>query len=382
MAALKSGELSQDAIQASVERVEALKSKYIANVATPTFSLADVEARYSRQSALASKIYAKSTTVVRSTVGTFPISSNPGKKIVLVSPEKAPKGGGAVDGDNGEGKTRESCTPPTYLDVLRTHDQNVTEVQFHDGIPLSTDTEKLIKEADTVIFASRNASSHPHQRNFGIELGKQLGDRLIVVATCDPYDFLNDGERIKNYVTIYEPTIPAFSSAVDIIFGKAKPLGTLPVSIPPLKHDIRVSTKSDEDVRHIWTIWQQVFPRWPVKLERLAQNLRQDHGRHFIHQKGFVMSYFFTLGNSNFGKITAVGVLPEYRGKGLGTALIARARGALTQGPALKNLQIGSVFPRFWPAVPIEFPLETKNFLLHRGSHGFLLLQTPSLIVF
>ncbi|KAH7377982.1 putative beta-N-acetylglucosaminidase [Cadophora sp. MPI-SDFR-AT-0126] len=363
--AVKSGELSQDAIQASVARVEALKSKYVSNASIPTSTLADSEARNSRQASLASKVYAKSTTVVRSVSGSFPIAPDPNKKTVFISPGKTPSGGGAVE--SGEEKTREPYTPSAYIDLLRIHDPRIVDVRFHDGIPLSPEDEEHIAGADSIIFATRNASLSPYQKAYGLSLGEKFGDKLIVIATCDPYDFLEEKDGIRNYITIYEPTIPAFKSAVDIIFGMTKPLGSLPVGTQTTKYDIWPLSKSDEDALHVWTLWQTIFPDWPMELKRLTHNLRQKNGHHFIHENGFVMTFFFSLDGINHGKITAVGVLPECRGKGIGSALIAKARAALTNQGQLKSLQIGSVFPRFWPGVPIDLSQEAKDFFLRRG---------------
>lgn len=373
--AVKSGELSQDDIQASVARVEALKSKYVKCTST-TWLLKEADTRNFRQASLASEIYAKSTTVVRSVTGSFPVVPSSKQKIVFLSPGKTPAGGGAVE--SGDEKTREPYTPSTYIDLLRSQAPNIVDIRFHDGIPLSSADEKRVADADIIIFATRNASLSPYQKKFGLSLGKFFGAKLITIATCDPYDFLEEKDVIKNYITIYEPTIPAFKSVVDIIFGITKPLGSLPVGRPYTVLDIRRLSRSDEDILQLWNIWQDLFPKWPMELKRLAIILRQDHGHHFIHEKGFVMSYFFSLEGRNYGKITAVGVLPEYRGKGLGTALICKAREALTNEGPLKSLQFGSVFPRFWPAVPIEFPQETKDFLLHRGS---LPLHSQELVV-
>lgn len=94
-------------------------------------------------------------------------------------------------------------------------------------------------------------------------------------------------------------------------------------------------------------------------------------GQHYIHEKGFCLSF---LADGAHGKIAAVGVLPEYRGKGLGTAFIEKAKAELTNlarangGSELKSLDIGSGTPRFWPQMPMDFPPEVKDFFLHRGS--------------
>ncbi|CZS92907.1 uncharacterized protein RAG0_03417 [Rhynchosporium agropyri] len=155
-------------------------------------------------------------------------------------------------------------------------------------------------------------------------------------------------DEIQNYVTMYEPILPAFKSAMDVIFGITTPIGALPVGSVPKIHHIRRLSKSDEEISQLWNLWQKIFPKWPVELKRLATNLRGEHSHHFIREKGFVMSYIFSLDGINHGKITAVGVLPEY------------------QGTWPRNCFLGSVFPHFWPGVPIDFPQETKDFLLHR----------------
>lgn len=107
--AVRSGELSQEAIEVSIGRVKALKTKFLSDSFKP--GSVDVTA----QERLASEVYAKSTTIVRSEPEAFPLSTN--QNIVFVSPGNTPLGGGAVD--SGEEKTREPYTPATYIDLLR-----------------------------------------------------------------------------------------------------------------------------------------------------------------------------------------------------------------------------------------------------------------------
>ena len=307
--AVKAGELLQKDIAASVDRVRNLKDRYLfSNSPIPTSTLATSEARNTKQSSLASEIYAKSTTVVRSVPRSFPLSSYPKKKIVFVSPGKAPVGGGAVE--SGEEKTREYYTPASYIDLLRAQDPNVLDVRFHGGTAISADGENQIAEADAVIFATRNASLSSYQKEYGLALGKKLGEKLIVVATCDPYDFLEEKDEIKNYITIYEPTIPAFKSAVDIIFGVTKPLGTLPVGIPLTQHEIRPFTNSEADIDKLWSLWHVVFPKWPIERPRLSKLLGAKNGLHYFHDKGFCISY---LMDGPQAKIAAVGKVKKFR---------------------------------------------------------------------
>ncbi|KAH6666066.1 hypothetical protein B0J14DRAFT_205992 [Halenospora varia] len=138
---------------------------------------------------------------------------------------------------------------------------------------------------------------------------------------------------------------------------------------PPIKHAIRDLTSSDEDLEKIWQMWQTIFPEWPIERQRMEKILHQLPGQHYIHEKGFCLSF---LTDGSHGKIAAIGVLPEYRGKGLGTAFMKNAQAKLrnvarTNEGELKSLEIRSQTPRFWPQVPIDFPQEVKDFFLHRG---------------
>jgi beta-N-acetylhexosaminidase len=367
--AVKSGELSQKAIQSSVDRVRSLKAKYAVQSSAISLEtkLQDSKSRIAVHAALAADIYAKSATVVRSEPGLVPIS--PKRKIAFVSPGKTPVGGGAVE--SGEEKTREPYTPASYIDLIRLHNPDAVDIRFHDGFKLSAEEEKHISDSEVIIFATRNASLSAYQKEFGLSLGKKYGKKLIVVATCDPYDFLEETAEIKNYITIYEPTIPAFKAAVDIIFGVAKAQGSLPVGNPSTKHDFRDLTNWDEDFEHLWQLWKTIFPKWPIERQRMLNFLTQLPGRHFIHEKGFCLSFL----DGQRGRIAAVGVLPEYRGKGLGTAFLTKAQAELRNmarangDGELKSLEIGSNAPRFWLGVQTDFPQEVKDFFVHRGMY-------------
>lgn len=142
----------------------------------------------------------------------------------------------------------------------------------------------------------------------------------------------------------------------------------------PAKHDIRNLTDSEDDFGKICQLWQTIFPKWPIDPQRLGRLLYGLPGLHYIHEKGFCLSF---LDDGKHGKIAAVGVLPEYRGKGLGIALMETAQAGLRRaacedgGGGLSLLEIGSLAPRFWPQVPVDFPPEVGQFFLNRGiSHA------------
>jgi beta-N-acetylhexosaminidase len=106
--AVRSGELSQEAIEYSVGRVNALKSKFLSG------SSGTGKVDIATQESIASEVYARSTTVVRSESDALPLSAT--QKIVFVSPGRTILGRGAVE--SGEEKTRELYTPVIYIDLL------------------------------------------------------------------------------------------------------------------------------------------------------------------------------------------------------------------------------------------------------------------------
>lgn len=136
------------------------------------------------------------------------------------------------------------------------------------------------------------------------------------------------------------------------------------------EHEIRDFTKSDDDCEKIWQMWQSIFPKWPIERQRLQKVLQKLPGLHYLHENGFCLSF---LKNGVDGRIAVVGVLPDYRCKGLGAAFLEKARIGLRNASQangsneLKSLQIGSFAPRFWPQMPMDFPQEVKDFFIHRG---------------
>lgn len=136
------------------------------------------------------------------------------------------------------------------------------------------------------------------------------------------------------------------------------------------QYDLRELTSSEEDIQQAWKLWHTIFLDWPIDQERFAGLLFGMKGQHWIHEHGFCLSYYSKSGNS--GNIAAIGVLPEYRRKGLGNALLEKGRVGLKNAAKnadreLNSLAIGSIFPRFWYRVPTSVSPDAKEFLSHRG---------------
>ncbi|RKL27149.1 hypothetical protein BFJ72_g13382 [Fusarium proliferatum] len=139
-----------------------------------------------------------------------------------------------------------------------------------------------------------------------------------------------------------------------------------------IQYDLRELTSSEEDIQQAWQLWHIIFPDWPIEQERFAGLLFGLKGQHWIHEHGFCLSYYSKSGNS--GNIAAIGVLPEYRHKGLGNALLEKGKAGLENsaknaGQELNSLAMGSIFPRFWYRVPTSILPDAKEFLSHRGTY-------------
>ncbi|KAH7372106.1 hypothetical protein BKA64DRAFT_728857 [Cadophora sp. MPI-SDFR-AT-0126] len=162
---------------------------------------------------------------------------------------------------------------------------------------------------------------------------------------------------------------------------------------------------SESDFTFLYSLWTEVFPDWPIDQDLLGKILRHPFlsalGRHFIAFEsplsldpasasasttiskvdsttnpnadwdslkavGFILAYLGDGGKK--GYISALGVLPQYRGKGVGSKLLERGLvGLKSAGAAGEELHgdtesgegmkivIGSEMPRFWPGLPIGF---------------------------
>jgi beta-N-acetylhexosaminidase len=359
--AVNSGQITRHAVQTSAKRVRSLKTKYLIldNCSKPNMA-SKIEAPNVKISELASRIYAQSTTLIRSSPSSLPWDPKVTTAMVFLYYEQQWYGNGAVE--SGEGNTKDASSASLYTKLINKHIDGIITITYHENTPLTSSAKTQIDQANLVILTTRNASQSPFQKELGLSLGKQLGEKLVVIATCDPYDFLEESQHIKNYISTYEPTLPAFKSAIDIIFGDAKPQGTLPVGGYRPAHEITQGSRSDLD--KVWHMWQYIFSDWAIDRLHLQAILSDPSARLYIHDKGFCIAFFVTYG---VAKVAIIGVVPNSRKQGVGTALVKHTRESMNLECSFLSFGTGSVFPRLWPGVPTSFAQSSRDFFIHRG---------------
>lgn len=227
--ALEKDEISQKRIDESLDRLRKLKSKFTTwDRALQTGTDAALDDINARGAKLAHQAYADAATVVRLEHGLLPLSTSASTVFVSPGPD-FPVGGGAVNSGDAAHPTRVPWVSSSFGDEIRTHCADADEVRYTEQ-PLTEEQWSAIEAADVVILATRNAREAPYQQKLGLDIARRReGKTLVSIATCAPYDFLEE-KAVKNVIVVYEPTLEAFRSAVDILYGIDTPRGRLPVA--------------------------------------------------------------------------------------------------------------------------------------------------------
>ncbi|KAL1968346.1 hypothetical protein VTN77DRAFT_1875 [Rasamsonia byssochlamydoides] len=369
--AVESGEISLERIDESLRRVTALKKRVLSWERALHHKGEEELIKLNEKNAkLAQDVYARSTTVVRNKPGILPLS--PTSKIVFLSPGGKIPAGGAVD--SGIIELKNGHKPVQFIDVLRAHNESAIELRYQDG-GLSPEEWKVINDAEVVILATRNAREAPYQRNLGLELARRKKN-LIVITTCNPYDFLDDAE-VETYIAIYEPTIEAFTAAVNVVFGRASAEGKLPVGSTASKKNASVDVNvrcydPTRDLDGVIKVWNSALPTYALSASRLKGLLNMPNGHHLVAKTeteivGFCLAYTAVNQGKILAQIAVLAVDPARQGQGIGTSLLKEARGYFRQHQGLVRASLGSYFPRFWPGLPTDLPSHLAEFFVHRG---------------
>ncbi|GAB1203427.1 hypothetical protein APSETT445_002062 [Aspergillus pseudonomiae] len=375
--AIKSGKVPTSRLEEAFRRVTALKARFLSwDAALKPQSLDGLTSLNQKGTELAKEAYSRSVTLVRDTQSILPLS--PSSKIAFLFPGDKTPAGGAVDGE-GLGR-KGSYNASVYLDILRQWNSQAFEIRYGpEG--LSSEQLSLIEAADVVIFASINARESAYQKTLGLELPRRSRS-MVAMALCNPYDFLDDSS-IQTYVATYEPTIEAFTVAVEHLFKPQLAKGSLPVGPEkPAPRWLEVQQyAAPTDFPQVYDIWLAALPNYTVSADNLNEvitpppHLLPAESHHLVARTnypeskvvGFCLLFVVTQQDTVCVQLAALAVDPKWQGRGVGTALLAECKAWMVKTFKNSRLELGSTFPRFWPGLPIDLPTEVREFFVHRG---------------
>ncbi|MHB8088442.1 MAG: glycoside hydrolase family 3 protein [Anaerolineaceae bacterium] len=204
----------------SAERIEKLKSWLDEHKATPGLQVVgSVE-----HLAVADEIADRSVTLVRDDAHLLPLSLNSEQRIVVIIPQPA---------DLTPADTSSYVVPELAALICQFH-TNTDEIVIPFG-PNESIIQKVLEQtqgAAIIIIGTINAFDCAAQANLVNRL-LQSGIPTVVAALRMPYDLIAF-DQAPAYLCTYSIQSPSMNALAKILFGKLKPQGRLPVSIPGL----------------------------------------------------------------------------------------------------------------------------------------------------
>jgi len=204
----------------SVERIHMLKSWLERCNTTPGLEVVGC----AEHLAVANEIADRSVTLVRDDARLLPISLEPHQRIVVVIPQPA---------DLTPADTS-SYVVPALATSIRQHHDNVDEIviPFAPNAAVIQTVLEQTRSASLIIIGTLNAFDCVAQADLVNKL-LQSGIPTVVVALRMPYDLIAF-DKAPTYLCTYSIQSPSMNALARVLFGKLKPQGRLPVSIPGL----------------------------------------------------------------------------------------------------------------------------------------------------
>lgn len=237
---VKKGIITQDRIDASVQRILALKIKrgILGQEKQNTVQTITVNAFKilgSKDGAgLEKKVAEKAVTLVKNTHGTLPFRFADGQRVIFFAP--SPKGLEAIES--------------AINDIIpgnATHSRLITGFNYENQNSLTVEQKRAVAEADYIILFTRTVKAKEMipQSSFiaayAAELVAYAGaldKKMVSVAIRNPYDIQFIPE-VKAYLAAYSDWDGGgVEAALRTIFGGINPSGKLPVALPDKNGEI------------------------------------------------------------------------------------------------------------------------------------------------
>ncbi|KAF3206303.1 hypothetical protein TWF679_008820 [Orbilia oligospora] len=390
--AVETGNITRASLEQSWERIRRVKERYLRweeAIDPPPIHLT-LQALMRRNRELSFRSYEMATTVIKDARNLLPLTKPQRQSAlrqsgtcVLLTPVAPPRFPGQVGVD-----------PFEYLGrAINARSIAVSHAPYtHEGLQ-ETHTS-LLKKANIIIFVL-SLDTDPEYRS-QIETMRSLARQrlvleppIIVITACSPREMLPEVPFLETVVSCYEYSREALESAVSIIFGEVKATGVLPLrkSLPlnsgaPVDSFQRWEVHEWEKRRDLYAsadLWKKCFgwnPSWNLNSGILSDLLdRPGNAKHYVvkdprsHGKilGLCATYTIHAGKSLVGSMALLMVDPDFRNSGIGTALHDEAFQFMRAHPEIDSVQLGSIFPRFFPGLPELLPKEQKEWFKRRG---------------
>ncbi|OZJ03984.1 hypothetical protein BZG36_04043 [Bifiguratus adelaidae] len=380
--AISSGDLNQEEIEASLERVSKLKDQFL-SWETALQDIVEPLPKWPHHQELSQQVYDKSITIVRNRDSLIPVQSSKYPRMAFLAAHVPFTK--AID-------TTESPFDPLY-EAIRKRNPNVKYLIYKDIQSTSAEEQQeldaAIEDNDMIILGTANANLYTFQGRLAnriIETGKPC----IAIAVINPYDIM-DYPSISTYMVTYEYSIPAFEAATKVLFGEIQAQGKLPITIPDIQSIQTRHLRSDHkiepysrlrDLEQVSQLWYDTIgDQWPLAQSKIDFTLENGpQPRHFVIRQGDkVIAFLATFAGPGDKRATLLGhlglilVSRSHQRQGLGTALHAHGMQLLRSLPGMATIHLGTTYPRFFPGVPTNLP-NAVDFFAHRG---WQLTETP-----
>jgi len=213
----RQGLLKEEAINASIARIIALKDWIAAHFHAPELHVI----RSSEHLRVADEIAERSITLVRDRDHQLPLQLSPDKRIAVIVPE--PQDLTPAD--------TSSYVRPVLADEIRSFHPNTISLTTTLS-PIRHQRDDLIaklKQSDLIIAGTINACTTPNQAAL-IQQLIETNIPLIVIALRLPYD-LEVFPQVSTYLCTYSILQPSMKAVAKALFGKVPIVGELPVLV-------------------------------------------------------------------------------------------------------------------------------------------------------
>lgn len=220
--AIENSELQEKEIDRALQRINALKEKYISwdDIYLEEEPVVAEFVGSKQHELVAYNAYKDSVTIVKNE-GVFPLPINGGLKILVVHP------------DNGTTMQVEDKRYATLSlgEAIKEYEPTADIHQFSSSLD-EKEVESIVEKArdyDTVIVGTLTITEGSNQISLLNRL-VEVKESVIVIAMRSPYDFGYVSD-VPAYLNTYEFTYPALKVAAGAVFGQEQVIGKLPVSI-------------------------------------------------------------------------------------------------------------------------------------------------------